>query len=143
VGWSHTALSGLLRNKEVVVALVRVAVLDESGINDGTWRWVLNCSSVSALNEHPLVDALVHDNKGDWRDSSNLVVQWLQALLELLDLLVDDLGAHSFANSISEDHNLAWHVSIVLLRKGFDGVNEASVEVLLHNLLELWLDDDV
>lgn len=65
--WGHTSLSGLLGYQEEVEALVALAVLDEVGVDDGSWLRVEGLSEL-VLAEHSLVDSLVDDDKGDrWR----------------------------------------------------------------------------
>ena len=74
--WSDTTLSGLLRHEEEIEALVTFAILNEIGIDNRAWCWVLNLST-SSISEHSLVDSFIYNNKSDrWR-STNLVVEWL------------------------------------------------------------------
>ena len=114
VSGSHATLRRLLRHQEEVEASVVLLVLNQRRVDDAAWRWVLHSSAVSALDEHPLVDPLVHNNQSDWWDSRQLVVEGLQDLLELLDFLFNDLVSHTFSNSISVDDDLRGKVSLVL-----------------------------
>lgn len=104
-----------MRNKEEVEALVVLTVLNEVGVDDTTWWWVLNGLAISALDEHSLVDSLVDNHESDGRDASQLVVNRFESFLELRDFLQNNLVSHSFSNSISVDDDLAWEVSAVLL----------------------------
>ena len=79
---SNTALGDGLRNQEEVKAVRILMVLDELGVNDTTWLWVTG-PAIRALDEHPLVDPLVDDDKSDWWNATDLVVVGLQGLLEL------------------------------------------------------------
>lgn len=54
---------GLLRNQEEVEALV-FSVLNEFGVNDGTWWWIHH--SIILLAKHSLVDPLVNNDECDF-----------------------------------------------------------------------------
>lgn len=135
-------MSCLLRDQEEVETLIGVLILDKLGVNDTSRWWILHCLSVSALDEHPLVDSLVHDDESDLR-RVHLVVERLDSFLELLYLFVNDLRELSFTNSVSVDDDLVWQRSIVLGRETSESVLHALVEVLSDEFLALWLDDDV
>jgi len=118
MGWSDASLGCLLWDEEEVEALVVLLILNKVGVNDTAWRWVFDCGSAVTtltLDEHPLVDSLVDNDKSDWRNTSELVVEWLENFFELRDFLLDDLVSHSFSDSVSVDDDLAWKVASVFL----------------------------
>jgi hypothetical protein len=142
MNWSDTSLSGLLWHQVEVELLIAIVVLDKLRVDDASWLRVVGLT-ISASNEHSLVDSLVHDNKSDWRWATDLVVEWSESFLELSDLLLNDLVSHLSTNSISVDQDLGWLFTFVVQLKAFNGFNQASVEVFFDKLLVLGLDDDV
>lgn len=60
--WHDTSLSGLLRNQEEVKLGTSIFVLDETRIKNGAR---LRIFKLLFLDEHPLVDSLVHDDKSE------------------------------------------------------------------------------
>lgn len=116
---SYTALSCLLRHQEEVEALISIAVLYKSSINDRSRFWVLGIS-ISSISEHSLVDSLVHNNQSDWRRSTNLIVDWSKSFLELRDFFVNYLVSHLFTNTVSIDEKLCWRMTLVVVLEFFD-----------------------
>lgn len=143
MSWGDTSLSSLLRNQEEIEALIVLLVLHKIGINDAAWWRVVDGLAISALNEHPLVDSLVDDDESDWRNTTDCVVDRLQGFLELGDLFVDDLLSHGFSDTVSVDEDLGWQIALVFIREALNGIDHASIEVLLDDLLILGLNDDV
>jgi len=141
MSWSDASLSGLLWYQEEVKALVVILVLHKLIVNDATRLWI-RCLSMTVLNEHPLVDPFVHNNKGNgWH--WEFVVERLNCLLELGDFLGNDLVSHLLSYSISVDDDFGWINPFVLFTKGFNGVHQTSIKVLFDNFLILLLDNDV
>lgn len=143
MSWRDASLSGLLWNKEEVEALVVLLVLNEVGIDDAAWWRVVDGLTIRAFDEHPLVDPFVDDYQSDWRNTCDGIIDRLEGLFELRDLLFDDLVSLSFANTISVDDYLGGQVALILIGEALDGIDHASVKVLLHDFLILWLNDDV
>ena len=141
--WGHASLGGLLRHKEEVEALDASVVLDEVVVDDAAWWRVLSSATVSTHDEHPLIDPLVDDCESNWWWSTHLVVQRLESFLELTNLALNDLVSHLIANTVSVDDELGGHLTLVAILELLDGSDEASIKVLLHELLILWLNDDV
>lgn len=141
MNWSDASLSGQLRDQEEVEALVAIIVLDKVGIDDRSWLRI-DCSPIF-LAEHPLVDPLVDDDKGDWRRSRRLVVKRFQSILELLDLFGNDLISLLLTNTISVDQELVWQFTTMFDLEGLDGAEDASIKLYFDKLLTLWVDDHV
>jgi len=142
VNRSDATLRGLLWNQEEVKSLIFV-ILDELLVNDAAgWR-VLDGSSIPASHEHSLVDPLVDHGQSDGRSAAHLVVQGLQGLLELTDLLGDDLVSHLVTHTISVDDDLGWSLALMAVLELLNGGDQASIEIILDQLLVLGLDDDV
>ena len=64
-------------------------------------------------------------------------------LVQLSQFLFNDLLSHRVSDSVSVDEDLAGELTLVLLLEGVHCIEEAGVQVLQHDLLELGLDDDV
>lgn len=58
-----TSLRGLLGHQEEVEDLVVLTILNQRGIDDGTWWRVGNI--MTSLSEHPLIDSLVNHNESN------------------------------------------------------------------------------
>lgn len=88
-----------------------------------------------------MVDPLIDDDEGDlgWVD---LVVLALETLLELGHFFVDALLHLLLAKSVSVDDDLVREAATVVAEMAQSFVH-ASVQVFLHNLLELGLENDV
>lgn len=140
--WSHTTLSGLLRDQIEVKLLSALVVLDELGVNYTT-RLRIFSFTVPSSNKHSLVDSLVDNYQSDWWWTTDLVIQRLEGLLELSNFLVNDLVAHLCTHTIPIDNNLGWSFTVVVVLEGLDSLDQAAIKVLLHKLLVLSLDDDV
>ena len=136
---SHAALGGHLGRQEEVELLVAVLILDEGVVEDGARLRVVEATA--SLEEHTLVDALVHNNKSELGNGS-LVAELLENFAELTHFLGLDLLAHSVANTIAEDDNLFGHLLLVLV-EGSQGLLQAVVKISLDQLLVLRLDDEV
>lgn len=134
----HTTNGRLLWNKEEIIALV-VGVLDQVGVNDGTWWWVNDLTSV--LAEHPLVDSLVDDNESDL-GRIHLVVQAIESFLDLHDFFFDDVLPLLLTGAISVDYESVWQSTTVHL-KIIECFSEALVQIFFDDLLVLWLQNDV
>jgi hypothetical protein len=139
VSRSDAADGGLLRDHEEVIAVV-VEVLNQLLVDDGTRWWVDNLST-SILTEHSLVDPLVHDDQSDLR-RIHLVVLLKKSKLNLSHLLVDTMLHLLLTETISEDYDLI-RQPFMVENEFIECLAEASVKVLLDNLLVLGLKDDV
>ena len=64
MSWGYTSLSGLLRNKEEVEALVVVLILHELAVDDATGLRIRSLT-ISILDEHSLVDPFVDYDKSE------------------------------------------------------------------------------
>ena len=113
MNWSNTSLSGLLWHQVEVELLITIVVLDQLRVDDASRLRVVSLT-ISTSDEHSLVDSLVHDNKSDWRWTTDLVVEWLEGFLELSNLLLNDLVSHLGTDSISVDEDFGWLRSIVV-----------------------------
>ena len=142
MNWSDASLGSLLWHQVEVELLVTLVILDQLRVDDASWLRVISLT-ISSCDEHSLVDSFVHDNKSDWRWATDLIVEWLEGLLELSNLLLNDLVSHLCSNSISVDEDLSWLLTFVVVGKAFDCFDQASVEIFLDKLLVLGLDDDV
>lgn len=142
MGWSDAALGGLLRNEEEIEAEVVLLVLDEALVDDasGWWVDVDIFASLGCLDEHALVDPLVNYYESDWWDTGDLVVEWLEHLLELSDLFLDDLLSHTFADTISVNDNPLWVLVVMVLGKRLHGLHHTLIKISFHKFLPLFLD---
>lgn len=140
---SDASLGCLLRHEEKVEADVVLLVLDQALIDDATWWRVADIiASFWSLDEHALVDSLVHDYQSDGRNRADLVVEWLENLLELADFTLDDLVSHAFADSISVDNDSIGIGATMVLGKRNAGLLHALIEISLDKFLPLLLDDE-
>ena len=87
-------------------------------INISTLGWIVNESLsvlICRLLEKSLSDSLVHDDQGNfWRVISTLstiekAVLFLNDLVKLFKLKIDNLLTHWVSNSITVDKNVIWH----------------------------------
>lgn len=136
------SLSRLLWYQEEVEALIVGFILHKTCVNDATWRRVLNLVTMTSLDEHSLVDPLVHHNERDLWKVCRFVVHRLNGFFELRDLLVNDLVSHLLANSIPVDDDLCWKLPLIFAELS-QRIGQALVEILFHELLILSLNDDV
>jgi len=102
VDWHDTSLCGLLRYKEEVELGRAFFILNETRIKDSSRLRIFE--GFLSVNEHPLVDSLVDDDKSNlWR--VHCVVDLRDTLSYLAELLVLYDGSHSFTNTVTEYHN--------------------------------------
>lgn len=136
----NTSLGGLLRDKEEVEAHVFLVVLDQSLIDDTSWWRIADIiTSFGSLDEHTLVDPLVNYDESNRRDAGDLVVEWLEHLLELPDLFLDDLVSHALADTISVDDDPLWKLVVMVLGKRLYGLLHALIKISLNKFLPLFL----
>ena len=112
------SLSGLLWNQEEIEALIVLLVFHKLRINDATRCWVLSVS-ISALDKHPLVNSLVHDDKSNL--GQFVLVELGDGLIELRHFFLEDLLTLGVSNSIPVDDEVRWHLTRVLALEDFDG----------------------
>lgn len=136
------ALGGLLRHQEEVEAFIASLILNETRVDDATWWRVIHLV-VSALNEHPLMDPLVHNSKCDCWWMRRLVVERQKSCLKLSNLLSDELVSHLLADSISVDNDLLRPLSVIMLGKFSQSTDQTLVEISFHKLLIFLLNQNV
>ena len=95
------------------------------------------------LDEEPLSDPLVDDNKSHLWNHLSLVVDLSEDVLELGDLNTDDLVPHGVSHTISVDDVVGWQIALVVGGEGVDSFLEGLLHLALDNLLALLLDEEL
>jgi hypothetical protein len=139
VSWKDAPLGCELRDEVEIVLTLRVLILHDLGINEGT-RGRVDELATAILNEEALSDALVHDDDCDRRLLLGCVVGLLDGLAELLHLLLEDLTSHGIANTITVDDEVLRVVSMSLC-EGTESALDSILELLVDDLLSLPLSD--
>ena len=140
VSRGNASLGGLLRYEEEVEADVVLLILNQALIDDTSWWRIADIiTSFRSLDEHTLVDPLVNYDQSNGRNLSDLVVEWLEHLLELPDFFFDDLVSHTLADSISVNDNPLWILVVMVLGKRLYGLHHALIKISLNKFLPLFL----
>jgi hypothetical protein len=87
---SDTSLSRLLWHQEEIKTIVARFVFYKTRVNNTTRHRVINLVSAATLNEHSLMNSLVHNYKCNLSRGSRLVVQRLNSFLKLRDFFFND-----------------------------------------------------
>ena len=106
-------LCGVLRDQVEVVLSVVVRVLNEVLVDQSS-RWRIDHSALGVLGEKALTDSLVDDHHSDVRLAGLLVVHVFYGFIELTDFLLEHSSSLGVANTVSENNDVSWHLSIVV-----------------------------
>jgi hypothetical protein len=98
---------------------------------------------LSVFNEEGLDDALVHNQEGDIGSSGGLVVAFVEGLLELSNLTVNNLGTLSRTDTITEDDDVSGEGVPVSLGEDIDCLLQALLYLSVDHFLSLLLDNEV
>ena len=115
-------------------------MLNQTPINYASW-WRINKLTTSVLDEESLSDALVDYNERNLWLVASRIVHFGESLAKLKDLFVDDLLSHSISDAISEDYEVCWKFTIVMLGKDADSALKMILHLSLHYLFTFPLND--
>lgn len=130
MSWLNRTLGDRVRSQEEVELSVNyLRLLDEASV-DVSALWRVEDLSLSLFLEEPLANSLVNENKCNVRVLV-FTVNFLDDLLQLVQLVMNDLRAHRVTDTVSVDKNVVGHVTIVVVLVCFESV----YEVVKQNLL--------
>lgn len=138
-------MSSLDRNQEEVkLAVGRVVsgLLDQVAVNNAATGRVRE-SAIVVFDEEGLDDSLVDNQEGDLGLLGSLVEAFVNRILELTNLLLDDLAAFSSRDTIAEDDDVVGQLAVVVRGEMVEGVLQADFQVSANNFLTLLLDQEV
>ena len=137
----NATLSGSLRHQVEVVLALSVLVLHDLSVDQASRRRVHQTVAV-VFQEETLSDPLVDDDDSDLRLDLSQVVGLIDGLSELSHLLLEDLSAHSIADTVTIDYEVL-RVAATLVSKGAESSLDSLLELRANDLLSLLLDDAV